>query len=395
MGLPELANLSLDDLLPKVSIAGRTQPLFAPSDCYITNDGGFQGYPSLTTITSFSMQSPATLVSVCYDEAANGVYASTSALYISQPRSGLASSALNATRIHKFSLTGASPTYAGSVEVPGLLWMGGQQDFRINEYQGMLRVMTTEFTDDPLDRQDHQLFVLRPKTNALALEVVSKLPNAAHPEEIGKRNEGLFGVRFIGDRAYAITFRQMDPMYVLDLAKPADPRIAGSLEIPGFSTFLHPVTENLLLGVGSDLTNAKVEYVRRHAHRAPAIAGQRRHRWLGLVLRSAVGAACVHLSPGGCGRPIALPASVYPAQSPGVYVPPQTSLYLFEILGKQNAGSAVLQAAGVVAPPPASESEIHDSSSRSFIHGDTVYYVRNGKVWSSPWFAPSQLQGPF
>jgi Beta propeller domain len=394
-GHPELANLSLDDLLPKVFIAGRVQPLFAPLDCYITNDGGFQGYPSLTTITSFSMQSPATLVSTCYDEAANGVYASTSALYISQPRSGLTSSALNATRIHKFSLTGAAPTYAGSVEVPGLLWMGGQQDFRINEYQGMLRVMTTEFTDDPLDRQDHQLFVLRPKTNELALEVVSKLPNAARPEEIGKRNEGLFGVRFIGDRAYAITFRQMDPMYVLDLANAADPRIAGSLEIPGFSTFLHPVTEDLLLGVGSDVSNAKVElFDVTHIEHPQSRGSVVIDGWASYFEAQWERHAFTYLPADAVDR-FAIPGSVYPVQSPGVYVPPQTSLYLFEILGKQNAGSASLQAAGVVAPPTASESEIYDSSSRSFIHGDTVYYVRNGKVWSSPWFAPSQLQGPF
>ena len=390
-----LANVSLAELLPKVSIAGRTQPLFAPSDCYITNDGGFQGYPILTTITSFSMQNPATLVSTCYDEAANGVYASTSALYISQPRDGLASSSSSATRIHKFALTGSAPTYEGSVEVPGLLWMGGQSDFRISEYQGMLRVMTTEFMDDPLDRQDHRLFVLRPKSNALALEVVSKLPNAAHPEELGKPNEGLFGVRFVGDRAYAITFRQMDPLYVLDLANPADPRIAGELEIPGFSTFLHPVTENLLLGVGSDASKAKIElFDVTHIGQPQSRGSVVLDGWPSYFEAEWDRHAFTYLPAEAADR-IAVPGTVYPVLSPGVYVPPQTSLYQFEILGKQNAGSASLQVAGVVAPPVASESEIYDSSSRSFIHGDTVYFVRNGKVWSTSWFAPSQVQGPF
>ena len=106
--------------------------------------------------------------------------------------------------------------------------MGGQRDFRMSEHQGMLRVMTTEFINDPADFQDHRLFVLRPKTSELALEVVSTLPNDARPEELGKPNEGLFGVRFMGDRAYAVTFRQIDPLYVIDLANPADPRIAGN-----------------------------------------------------------------------------------------------------------------------------------------------------------------------
>jgi beta propeller domain-containing protein len=281
------------------------------------------------------------------------------------------------------------------VEVPGLLWMGGQQDFRISEYQGLLRVMTTEFLDDPADRQDHQLFVLRPKANALALEVVGRLPNAARPEEIGKPNDGLFGVRFIGERAYAITFRQRDPLYVLDLANPADPRIAGELEIPGFSSFLHPVTQNLLLGVGSDVNKAKVELfdvtqVEQPQSRGSVVidggssyseAEWDRHAFTWLPADSA--------------DRIAIPATVYPALSPGVYVPPQTSLYQFEILGKQNAASASLQSAGVVAPPNTNDAENYDSSARSFLHGDTVYYVRNGKVWSSSWFTPSQVQGPF
>jgi hypothetical protein len=255
--------------------------------------------------------------------------------------------------------------------------------------------MTTEYMDDPLDRQDHQLFVLRPKTNALALEVVSKLPNTAHPEEIGKRNEGLFGVRFIGDRAYAITFRQMDPMYVLDLAKPADPRIAGTLEIPGFSTLLHPVTENLLLGVGSDLGNAKVElFDVTHIEHPQSRGSVVIDAWASHFEAQWERHAFTYLPADAVDR-FALPTTVYPAQPPGVYVPPQTSLYQFEILGKQSAASASLQTAGVVAPPITSEPETYDSSARAFIHGDTVYFVRNGKVWSSPWFAPSQVQGPF
>ena len=79
------------------------------------------------------------------------------------------------------------------------------------------------------------------------------------PRKSARPNEGLFGVRFIGDRAFAITFRQIDPFYVLDLANPADPRIAGQLLIPGFSDFLHPVTQNLLLGLGRESNNTKVE----------------------------------------------------------------------------------------------------------------------------------------
>jgi hypothetical protein len=54
-----------------------------------------------------------------------------------------------------------------------------------------------------------------------------------------------------------------------------------------------------------------------------------------------------------------------------------------------------LQSAGVVTPPAANDNERYASSSRSFIDGDTVYYVRDGKVWSTSWAAPSQVRGPF
>ena len=57
-------------------------------------------------------------------------------------------------------------------------------------------------------------------------------------------------MRFIGDRGYIVTFRQTDPLYVLDLRDAAAPKVLGELKIPGYSGYLHPIGENLLLGVG-------------------------------------------------------------------------------------------------------------------------------------------------
>jgi uncharacterized secreted protein with C-terminal beta-propeller domain len=394
VGRVQLAGQTLDDLLPKVTVAGRTSALVAPSDCYITNGPEHRAYPILTTITSFSMQNPAAFANVCYNEEANGVYASTSALYVSQPRYA-ATTPSASTRIHKFAFTETAPTYAGSVEVPGVLWIGGQRDFRMNEHQGMLRVVTTESTSDTLDGQDHRLFVLRPKAGETALEVVSSLPNSARPEEIGKPSDGLHGVRFVGDRAYAITFRQMDPLYVLDLADPADPRIAGELEIPGFAEFLHPVTQNLLLGLGTEAGNATIELFDVSQIEQPQSRGR-------VVLEGAYSYSeamwdrhAFTWLPAEAADRVAIPATITPRAASGAAVYPQSSLHQFEILGKQTAGSASLQAAGVVTPPVATDQERFADSSRSFIDGDTVYYIRDGKVWSTSWFAPSQVQGPF
>jgi hypothetical protein len=60
------------------------------------------------------------------------------------------------------------------------------------------------------------------------------------------------GVRFVGDQGYVVTFRQTDPLYTLDLADPTAPRVVGELKILGFSAYLHPLGDGLLLGIGQD-----------------------------------------------------------------------------------------------------------------------------------------------
>ena len=78
------------------------------------------------------------------------------------------------------------------------------------------------------------------------LDVVGRTPRFGHP------GETLQGVRFDGPRAYAVTYLQTDPFYVVDLADPADPRLAGEVELPGFSAYLHPVGDGLVAGFGPD-----------------------------------------------------------------------------------------------------------------------------------------------
>jgi len=82
------------------------------------------------------------------------------------------------------------------------------------------------------------------------LSTVATIPNDLRPEKIGKPGEDIYGVRFLGDRGYVVTFRQTDPLYVMDLANPADPFIAGELEMPGFSEYLQLLDEDTLLGIG-------------------------------------------------------------------------------------------------------------------------------------------------
>ena len=181
---------------------------------------------------------------------AYGVYVSENALYFTESRPDTAL-ARDVTRIHKFALQGTQVRYRGSADIDGTVWRGGQSDFRMNEFEGDLRILASQFDWTNEDFVDHKLYVLRESSTRRHLDTVSTLPNSARPEEIGKPNEALYGVRFLGDRAYAVTFLQIDPLYAIDLSDPEDPYIAGELEVTGFSDFLHPVTDDLLLGLGT------------------------------------------------------------------------------------------------------------------------------------------------
>ena len=148
------------------------------------------------------------------------------------------------TLIHQFRLDeGTAATYVASGQVEGRLL----NQFAMSEYNGDLRVATT--TDDTGefgDQSESTVFVLRPEGDEL--RQISSIGGLGTDEQI-------YAVRFIGDLGYVVTFRQIDPLYVIDLRDPANPVLAGELKIPGYSAYLHPVGDGLLLGVGQDATD--------------------------------------------------------------------------------------------------------------------------------------------
>jgi hypothetical protein len=148
------------------------------------------------------------------------------------------------TLIHQFRLDdGTGATYVASGQVEGRLL----NQFAMSEYNGDLRVATT--TDDWGgfgEQSESTVFVLRPEGDEL--RQISSVGGLGKDEQI-------YAVRFIENLAYVVTFRQIDPLYVIDLTDPANPVEAGELKIPGYSAYLHPVGEGLLLGVGQDATD--------------------------------------------------------------------------------------------------------------------------------------------
>ncbi len=148
------------------------------------------------------------------------------------------------TLIHQFSLDdGTGAAYVASGEVEGRLL----NQFAMSEYNGDLRVATTTDNWGNFgDQSESTVYVLRP--SGADLEQISSISGLGKGEQI-------YSVRFIDDVGYVVTFRQVDPLYVLDLSDPANPVLDGELKIPGYSAYLHPVGDGLLLGVGQDATD--------------------------------------------------------------------------------------------------------------------------------------------
>ncbi|MEW6743402.1 MAG: beta-propeller domain-containing protein [Planctomycetota bacterium] len=140
----------------------------------------------------------------------------------------------------------ASSRYVGSGRVQGVL----HNSFSLDEHDGYLRVTTTQnmwgrWWGAAFEPPTNHVYVLQPQ--GAELVVVGHLGGVAE-------NENLFAARFEGDKGFLVTFEQKDPLFTLDLSDPTNPRVVGELEVPGFSTYIHPIAGEKLLtvGVGGD-----------------------------------------------------------------------------------------------------------------------------------------------
>ena len=146
------------------------------------------------------------------------------------------------TEIHKFDISSPVKThYRGTGTVSGYLL----SQWSLSEHRGVLRVVSTESPAWWGAGGETESFLTTLRQSGGALVQAGRIGG------LGK-GERVYAVRFVGDTGYVVTFRQIDPLYTLDLALPERPRVLGELKIPGYSAYLHPIGDDLLLGVGQD-----------------------------------------------------------------------------------------------------------------------------------------------
>lgn len=174
-----------------------------------------------------------------YLGAGGTIYASQNNLYAAQSVYKLdGDNYKQETKFHKFRLENGNVTYISEGSVPGQLL----NQFSMDEHEGYFRVALTkgDMWASGENGSTNNVYVLNEK-----LETVGKLEGLAPGERI-------YSVRFMGERAYMVTFRNVDPLFAIDLANPVKPAVLGQLKIPGYSDYLHPYDENHLIGFGKD-----------------------------------------------------------------------------------------------------------------------------------------------
>lgn len=192
----------------------------------------------------------------------SGLYMSEGALYLTTPKyddkqitpmGGIKDRIWmpqsNDTQVFKWDLDGTVLKFVGTSEVKGSVL----NQYSMDEYDGKFRIVTTEGnTWDEKNISRNHLFILDEN-----LKEIGAVKDMAPGEKV-------YSARFMGEKAYVVTFKQVDPLFVIDVANPRKPKILGELKIPGYSNYLHPLDDTHLIGIGYDTEERYDAYTKRN-----------------------------------------------------------------------------------------------------------------------------------
>lgn len=287
-GANAIRRLALGDVLPKARSAGAAREL-VPWENWLRPDSP-EGYymTAVVTLDARDVRRQHSSIAVMGD--AGTVYASRRALYLTDRQYDPLTNVRESTAVHKLAFDESGQVrYVASGTVPGRLL----NQFSLSENEGMLRVATTITNVAAFTEQVNRGANVAGRGGANAAAAAADAPTAAGDDGGGVRppddvdvspprpaprvtpssavlvlaerdgelavigsvvdlapGEQIYAVRFLGQRGFVVTFRQVDPLFALDLSEPTEPRVVGELKIPGYSDYLHPFGENRIIGVG-------------------------------------------------------------------------------------------------------------------------------------------------
>ncbi|MBU2925915.1 beta-propeller domain-containing protein [Colwellia sp. 4_MG-2023] len=418
---------NISDFLPQLTDSeGNTSNLVEPENCYLpANSTDKDGFNGIVTLTTVDLTQPDSISSVCINTQVSGLYATPTSVYLYGTDYQYENNQTTETSIiHKFSIAKQDIDYVASGTLDGRFnW--GLSNLRFSEKDNNLRVVTTKGNQSV--GYEHRLNILSPSGNQLKL--VAQLPNDTYPNKIGKvNNEGIVqedikAVRFFENKAFVVTFLDTDPLYVLDLSDTEQLKIAGALEIPGYSSYLHPISDNLLVGIGQNVDPNRMVFIDAiaidSAESIPIIEGAKISLFdvsnmnNPLEINSIVYKdgytpveynyhALTYLKmPNGTHR-FGLPVEKWLTETvvnleTGNEIDIWTrdnALQLIEVTG-DDTDALLVDKGSVNALMALEPTYISGWDDRAIFHGDDIYYLHGNNIWKSFWQTPELTTGPF
>ncbi len=225
---------SKDDIIPCIEVDGVSTQIPAENICVIGEPSGSQ----FTVVSAIDIKSgqPVNTLSILGET--NTVYCSSQNLYLTREYYNNG----DVLMVTKIALNGGQFDISAQGEVTGHLL----NQFSLDEYNGNLRLAVTNYIEKEEDgswvyNTENGVYVLDEN-----LELIGSVEGLA-------RGERIYSARFMGEKIYMVTFKETDPLFVIDASDPTVPKVLGELKIPGFSNYLHPFGEDMLIGFGEDI----------------------------------------------------------------------------------------------------------------------------------------------
>ncbi len=223
-----------DGCIPEIVINGENSQV--PADCIKIIEE--TTYPMYTIVTAFDIDKNEKPTCEAVLGNCQEIYASAKGLFICEPSTSV-------TKIYRFEYTDTGVNFKCMGKVDGDI----HNQFSMSYDGEYFRVATLSYKTVSNDGQNVAMSSSESVTNLYILN--NQMQPVGKIEDLAK-GEQIKSVRFVGNMAYVVTFLQVDPLFVIDLSDPENPTVKGELKIPGFSQYLHPIAEGLLVGVGSN-----------------------------------------------------------------------------------------------------------------------------------------------